>query len=92
MSQSQLGEALAVSFQQLQKYERGTNRISASKLWTIAQVLNTPVSRFFPVSVGEGDNTLSNQALNVAVHIDALPPAQVEMVKQLVAALKGGAA
>ncbi|MEP6104028.1 helix-turn-helix transcriptional regulator, partial [Parasphingorhabdus sp.] len=42
MSQEQLGEALNITFQQVQKYERGSNRISASRLWDIAQILDVP--------------------------------------------------
>ena len=40
MSQEQLGEALNITFQQVQKYERGSNRISSSRLWDIAQILD----------------------------------------------------
>lgn len=47
MSQSQLGAALGLTFQQLQKYERGTNRISASKLYAAAGCLKTSVAWFF---------------------------------------------
>ena len=47
MSQSVLGDALGLTFQQVQKYERGLNRISASKLWRLSQVLEVPVSVFF---------------------------------------------
>lgn len=47
MSQEKLGEALGVTFQQIQKYEKGTNRISASRMQNIAQVLGVPVSFFF---------------------------------------------
>lgn len=47
MSQEQLGEALSITFQQVQKYERGSNRISASRLWDIGQILDVPVSFFF---------------------------------------------
>lgn len=47
MSQEQLGEALNITFQQVQKYERGSNRISASRLWDIGQILDVPVSFFF---------------------------------------------
>ncbi len=46
-SQQQLGETLGVSFQQVQKYERGTNRISASRLYRLANFLDAPVSFFF---------------------------------------------
>ncbi len=47
MNQTQLGEALGVTFQQLQKNESGFNRIGASRLWQISQVLDVPVSYFF---------------------------------------------
>lgn len=47
MSQTSIGEAIGVSFQQIQKYERGTNRVSASTLWRIAKTLEVPVGYFF---------------------------------------------
>ena len=47
MSQEQLGAELNVAFQQVQKYERGANRISASRLWDISQILDVPISYFF---------------------------------------------
>jgi len=47
MSQSELADALGMTFQQIQKYEKGTNRVSASKLWDIAHALKVPVSYFF---------------------------------------------
>ena len=47
LSQEQLAARVGVTFQQLQKYEKGTNRISASRLFGLAQVLSTPVSHFF---------------------------------------------
>ena len=47
MSQSDLGDPLGVTFQQIQKYEKGTNRIGASRLQHIAQLLHVPVSFFF---------------------------------------------
>ena len=53
MSQTTLGEAVGVSFQQAQKYERGANRISASRLFEISQVLDVPVSYFFDGMPGE---------------------------------------
>lgn len=46
-SQSDLGNALGVSFQQVQKYEKGANRISASKLYEIARFFQTDISYFF---------------------------------------------
>ena len=47
MSQEQLGDALNITFQQVQKYERGSNRVSSSRLWDIGQILDVPVSFFF---------------------------------------------
>ncbi len=47
MSQTALGEALGLSWQQVQKYEHGVNRIGASRLWRLTQVLGVPVSFFF---------------------------------------------
>jgi transcriptional regulator with XRE-family HTH domain len=47
MSQQQLAEAIGVTYQQAHKYERGLNRISAGRLYAIAQVLGVPVSWFF---------------------------------------------
>jgi transcriptional regulator with XRE-family HTH domain len=57
MSQSALGHALGVTFQQVQKYEKGTNRIGASRLQNIARVLQVPMGFFFegaPVTNGKG--------------------------------------
>jgi len=47
MSQEKLGESLGITFQQIQKYEKGTNRIGASRLQQIALCLQVPVSFFF---------------------------------------------
>jgi transcriptional regulator with XRE-family HTH domain len=47
LSQEKLGEALGITFQQIQKYEKGTNRISASKLQLISTLLQVPVAFFF---------------------------------------------
>jgi transcriptional regulator with XRE-family HTH domain len=47
VSQEKLAEALGLTFQQVQKYERGANRVSASKLYEIAAALQTPVAYFF---------------------------------------------
>ena len=55
MSQEKLGEALGLTFQQIQKYEKGANRISASRLKQISEALNIPLAYFFkgaPVSDG----------------------------------------
>ncbi|MCS3743633.1 helix-turn-helix domain-containing protein [Rhizobium sp. BK661] len=47
ISQTALGAAVGVSFQQIQKYERGSNRVSSSALYSLAQVLDVPVAYFF---------------------------------------------
>jgi transcriptional regulator with XRE-family HTH domain len=47
MSQEKLGDSLGLTFQQVQKYEKGTNRIGASRLQQIAQILQVPVEFFF---------------------------------------------
>lgn len=58
MSQEKLGEALGLTFQQVQKYEKGTNRIGASRLQQISKTLNVPPSFFFdgaPTTGAAGD-------------------------------------
>ncbi len=61
MSQTALGEALGLSFQQAQRYERGTNRISAGRLWRLTQVLGVPVSFFFDdMPADQADRTSSD--------------------------------
>ena len=52
LSQEKLGESLGITFQQIQKYEKGANRIGASRLQHIASVLSTPVSFFFEDAPG----------------------------------------
>lgn len=47
MSQEKLGDQLGVTFQQVQKYERGANRVGASRLWKMSQVLEVPVNFFY---------------------------------------------
>jgi len=52
MSQERLGELLGLTFQQVQKYERGVNRIGSSRLYELGQILDVPVSFFFDDMVG----------------------------------------
>ncbi len=47
MSQDKLGNALGISFQQIQKYEVGTNRVAAGRLWDMARILEVDVAYFF---------------------------------------------
>jgi transcriptional regulator with XRE-family HTH domain len=74
MSQEKLGELLGITFQQVQKYEKGTNRISASRLFYAAKILGIPVQAFFedlPNVEGESgfaeagsDNTVMTAMMN----------------------------
>jgi transcriptional regulator with XRE-family HTH domain len=57
MTQQQLGDKVGIKFQQIQKYETGTNRISASRMWDIAAVMEVPVSFFFEGLDGQAPDT-----------------------------------
>lgn len=68
MSQEKLGAALSLTFQQVQKYERGTNRIGASRLFDLARILDVPIGFFFddmPSSVDGGSFVNSSR---IATH------------------------
>ncbi len=61
MSQTTLGEALGLTFQQVQKYERGANRMGSSRLYDLARVLDVPIEYFFddmPTAVAASSPTL----------------------------------
>lgn len=62
MSQEKLGEAVNLTFQQIQKYERGANRIGASRLFQLGQVLDVSVSYFFEDMPGEVTKTRGDYA------------------------------
>jgi transcriptional regulator with XRE-family HTH domain len=65
LSQEKLGEALGLTFQQVQKYERGVNRIGASRLFDLARVLDVPIGFFFDDMPGEmGSGTMMRARLN----------------------------
>src|ERR1700716_1106041 len=70
MSQEKLGDALGLTFQQVQKYEKGANRIGASRLQQISNILQVPVSFFF-----EGAPQVPGQP--AGAFADAPPPAYV---------------
>ncbi len=57
MTQQQLGDRVGIRFQQIQKYESGTNRISASRMWDIAATMEVPVSFFFEGLDGQAPDT-----------------------------------
>lgn len=60
-SQETLGRALGITFQQIQKYERGTNRIFASRLFHLARVLRVPVAYFFQGLSAEGGSAVPSE-------------------------------
>jgi transcriptional regulator with XRE-family HTH domain len=62
MSQTKLGEAIGLTFQQVQKYEKGTNRLSAGRLQQLAHVLLVPVSFFFEDPLEPGVEASAQQA------------------------------
>ncbi|MEM1160054.1 MAG: helix-turn-helix transcriptional regulator [Pseudomonadota bacterium] len=84
MTQQQLGNKVGIKFQQIQKYETGTNRISASRLWDIAAALDVQVSFFFEgldgqldhPSVAHGDIMTDKEALDLVRAYYAIPETQ----------------
>ncbi len=83
MTQQQLAESVGIKFQQIQKYETGMNRISASRLWDIAGALGVPVSYFFEGLAGtsnedprQGDLMADKEALELVRSYYAIPEQQ----------------
>lgn len=68
LSQEKVASALGVTFQQLQKYENGTNRLSASRLWQASRVLDVPLSHFY-----EGLTASVDDAPSLVAHDDEAP-------------------
>ncbi|MFC7705254.1 helix-turn-helix domain-containing protein [Plastorhodobacter daqingensis] len=84
MTQQQLADAVGIKFQQIQKYETGMNRVSASRLWDIANTLNVPIAFFFEGLEGEaaqlmavdGDIMGDKEALELVRSYYAIPEHQ----------------
>ena len=84
MTQQQLADRVGIKFQQIQKYETGMNRVSASRLWDIGQVLSVPISFFFEgladaaarVQAVEGDMLADREALELIRSYYSIPEAQ----------------
>ncbi|WP_372572951.1 helix-turn-helix domain-containing protein [Ruegeria jejuensis] len=76
VSQADLGKSIGVRFQQVQKYESGTNRVSASRLWAIAEALDVHVSHFFagirPASADSGDKSAPKDEFGFLKEHDAV--------------------
>ncbi len=75
LSQTDLGKMLGITFQQIQKYERGVNRISASRLFNLSRVLDVPISFFFedlsPAAAGAGKRRARGLSEAPAAAIDS---------------------
>ncbi|WP_136682366.1 helix-turn-helix domain-containing protein [Falsirhodobacter xinxiangensis] len=86
MTQQQLADKVGIKFQQIQKYETGMNRVSASRLWDISEVLGVSIAFFFEglegaeanrsTSVVEGDMMADKEALELVRSYYAIPEAQ----------------
>ena len=72
MTQQQLGDMVGIKFQQIQKYETGMNRISASRLWDIAKALDVPINYFFEGLESESLSDASETEPAVAARGDLL--------------------
>jgi transcriptional regulator with XRE-family HTH domain len=101
LSQERLADALGLTFQQVQKYERGVNRISASKLYEIARFLECPISYFFeglPESPKENGAAIGDPqseffacegATDLAIDYVALPTKLRTTAKRVIHDLRG---
>lgn len=83
MTQQQLADKVGIKFQQIQKYETGMNRVSASRLWDIAETLGVEISFFFEglsentaPSPVQGDILAGKEALDLVRSYYAIPEAQ----------------
>lgn len=98
MTQQQLADKVGIKFQQIQKYETGMNRVSASRLWDIARAVDVPVSFFFEgLSEGElaqeveGDILADKEALQLVRAYYAMPVAQRRQIFELARVLSDAA-
>lgn len=66
LSQEKLGEAIGLTFQQVQKYERGANRVSSSRLFDLSRILDVPISFFFEEMPGDIQSKSPAKLMNVS--------------------------
>ena len=71
LTQQQLADRVGIKFQQIQKYETGMNRVSASRLWDIAETLEVPISFFFE-GLSNDDAAKKNEAADILADKEAL--------------------
>jgi transcriptional regulator with XRE-family HTH domain len=92
MSQSELGRQLGVSFQQIQKYENGTNTVSSARLQMLCSILHcTPSELITPTTEHTGRKILaqlSHRALRAAIRIDKLDYSQQKALDKIITALE----
>ncbi len=98
MTQQQLAKEVGIKFQQIQKYETGTNRVSASRLWDIAETLNVGIAFFFdgldkPASqdTPDGDLLVDREALALVRTYYAIPENQRRQLFELAKVLSSAA-
>ena len=104
LSQTALGDALGITFQQIQKYEKGANRISASKLWDIARFFKVDIGYFFdglggvqPGMADDGapafdhDFPATRYTIEIARLAPQLPVAKQKLALELIRSLSGSA-
>lgn len=73
LTQQQLASEVNIRFQQIQKYESGANRISASRLWAIAKALDVPVAYFFDGLNGDRDDDFESDAVHIGANGSKTP-------------------
>ncbi|PWE30601.1 transcriptional regulator [Maritimibacter sp. 55A14] len=100
-SQRDLGDAIGVRFQQVQKYEAGKNRVSSSKLWEISRVLDVPIGYFFqdcsnpstgvstPETRFEGDPMVDAEARQLASAFLRMPDERRKALLNLARVMRG---
>ncbi|MGV1755274.1 helix-turn-helix domain-containing protein [Agrobacterium sp. CG674] len=84
VSQTKLGDSLGISFQQVQKYEMGTNRIGAGRLQRIAELLDVPVSFFFKGDVGAPQEIAAQARAFIATDDAVIRQRVLKLVQSLV--------
>ena len=78
LSQEQLGEAAGVTFQQIQKYEIGSNRIAASRLYDLARILDVPTSYFFEGLQDFNDTAVRDPGLDIVSAVASIDDEQIK--------------
>lgn len=100
MTQQQLAERVGIKFQQIQKYETGMNRVSASRLWDVADALGVSIAFFFEglddareaTARAEGDILADKEALDLVRTYYAIPEEQRRRLFDLARVLSDAAA